>query len=229
MKLYHGTSERALARILKQGITPRSQRGKNKGNWKHTVTSHPDCVYLTSVYGLYFAMCATGSKVSGRPVVIEVDTLRLNPFKLWPDEDFLAHMTKHAPGMPIGLKLRERSAWYRDRLGEYAHLWDRSVAGMGTCAYNGTVISAAITRYVMVDTTKQGRLLCEAVDPSISIWNYIIVGSKYRAMTNWLFNDPVDLDQMPAVKVPAANDTFTQLHLWTPPTTREGLHMTIVD
>ena len=32
--LYHGTSERHVADILKNGLKP---RGKRRGNWKHTI------------------------------------------------------------------------------------------------------------------------------------------------------------------------------------------------
>lgn len=74
MKLYHGTSERHLDSILKNGILPRSQSNV-PGNWEHTVQGSTDNVYLTKGYAPYFA--ATATEEGERWLIVEVDKDRL--------------------------------------------------------------------------------------------------------------------------------------------------------
>ena len=109
MKLYHGTSERHLKRILKEGILPRVS-SQNEGNWNHTVESATDRVYLTKGYAPYFANCA--AEENERWVIIEVDKDKLvgmeSAFlgitqdsihnRVWerffPDEDYIENMLR---------------------------------------------------------------------------------------------------------------------------------------
>lgn len=52
--LYHGTNGAAARDAIVNGLSGRG----GKGNWSHSVESHPDCVYLTDAYPAYFALNA---------------------------------------------------------------------------------------------------------------------------------------------------------------------------
>ena len=113
MLLYHGTSEKAWNSIKKSGIRPRGL--SKKSNWKHSIESNPDTVYLTDTYPLHFAMSAirqTGDKID-RVAIIEVDT-DLLPGKLVPDEDALEQASRHQnDGLPETWTMVQRTRYYR--------------------------------------------------------------------------------------------------------------------
>jgi hypothetical protein len=99
MKLYHGTAERHLPAILRDGLKP---RGKRKGNWSHSIESNADAIYLTNAYALYFAHSATDPKDNGdRSVVLEIDTSKLDSFWLVPDEDWLEQVSRKQVGPEV--------------------------------------------------------------------------------------------------------------------------------
>jgi hypothetical protein len=180
MLLYHGTSEAAALVALKHGLKP---RGKKKGNWKHTILSRPDAVYLTQAYAPYYAMCV--SKDKQRWAVLEVDTEKLDCFKLVPDEDALEQVTRGKDDVPGDMTQRTR--WYRQRLHEYNHLVELSLQALGNCCYLGDIPAQAITRVAFIgEECPTFRL--QAFDPTITILNYAICGAKYRGLTKWLFD-----------------------------------------
>lgn len=193
MKLYHGTNARYLGRILKQGIRPRG--GGKKDNWKHTVSSNPDAVYLTNAYPLHFMGNACRGGNSDVGAVIEVDTTRLDTTWLVPDEDSLtqAEVASKDSSPATGITLYDKTLWYRQHLWQYAGLgrWQASLQAMGTCCYLGTVPASAITRYVKIPLSKNKHLIWQ-FDPTISIHNFLILGPMYRAATMALFGDTPD-------------------------------------
>lgn len=192
MKLYHGTSAARLPSILKDGIKP---RGKGKGNWKHSVDGNPNVVYLTIAYALYFAWTATDIGKNEDLLVLEIDTAKLFPFDLVPDEDFLEQATRKGPGLglaPIEKSMKYRTAWYRRRLRGFSEYWKESVDGLGNCGYMGTIPPAAITRYAVISHERIAELVMSGMDPSISLLNYKLVGDKYRNWIKWAFGDPLD-------------------------------------
>src|SRR6266852_8190880 len=85
--VYHGTNESSARRALKRGILPREMSGK-KGNWKDTVQSNPSMVYLTVAYAPYFAVLTTDFEKE-RVAIIQIDLDKLDPDRLYPDEDFI--------------------------------------------------------------------------------------------------------------------------------------------
>lgn len=192
MKLYHGTTAAHLDAILKNGLVP---RGKGAGNWAHTTKSRSDCVYLTDAYAPYFCFSAVGGAPNAQCLVMEVDSDKLDPALLLPDEDTLVHGVK--PEGDIPADMRKRTRYWRNRLLRFAgsDMWQTSLSYLGTCAHLGTVSAGAITRYA-VWPDKPNIGLRFVWDPTISPLNYKICGSSYRQGTKRLFGDATDPDQV---------------------------------
>lgn len=182
MKLYHGTKGTLFDKIVLEGLKP---RGKRRGNWQHTVSSHPDGVYLTQTYAPYF--CHEFPK----GCVIEIETDRLDEFDLLPDEDALGHQDPHK----VGGDVVERARHYRDRIMEWedGRSWERSLAYLGTCMHYGTIPPRAFTRAVVWDTKPNSHLRF-IFDPAIVPMNYRIMAGRYRALMQVLFRDPIDVE-----------------------------------
>lgn len=194
MRLFHGTSESAARKILKEGLTPRAVRGCN-GNWEHTVDSNPEAIYLTTTYPLYFAFTATGDEE--RWAILEIDLDALDEELLAPDEDFLEAATRgQETGMPVDELegMGPRTEWFRDRMDRFRHHWRDSTEYLGNVAYLGTIPPEAIKAVAFVEPTKAWfRLL---VDPTITPINFLVCGAKYRALTGWVFGDEVEPDDV---------------------------------
>jgi len=188
MLLYHGTSAAYLESILKEGLKPRSVT-KNSNYQLHP--SREDCVYLTDAYAPYFA--AVASDKHGKWLLVEVD---VSIEDLLPDEDFIEQATRGIKGHLHDLSMLERTKYYRDKLENYAHHAHDSLKGLGTVAIKGGVPAASITRVSEFDPESNNYIVMTALDPSISILNYKFMGSKYRALNRWFFEDdvtPVDI------------------------------------
>ena len=193
MKLYHGTSESAVTKILSQGFI--KPRGKGRGNWKHTVDSNPDAIYLTDAYAIYFAGNAAKLDKNERLAVIEIDTEKLNPFWMAPDEDFLEQATRKQAGenlAPTNKPMKFRTRWYRKRLLNFTPSWQLSLEHMGNCTYHNHIPTSAITRIAFIEPDAYARMIWMAgLDPMITIMNYRIMGLKYRNSIKQLFHDPI--------------------------------------
>jgi hypothetical protein len=116
-------------------------------------------VYLTTAYPLYFGLNAmAGSRLDGdeaeRVLVVEVAADELPEELFLPDEDFVAQGLAHVRGCGI----EEIHEDIRDKLENYRDLATASATNMGNVAYRGTVLPHAITRYCLLDPTKQARL-----------------------------------------------------------------------
>jgi hypothetical protein len=195
MKLYHGTNARYLDAILKDGLVP---RGKSKGNWKHTITSNPNAIYLTTAYALYFAMNSLDPKKDEKMLVVEVDTAKLNFLNLAPDEDALEaydRITKTYEA-PADWSMAKRTKFFRDRLRKYTGLgqWDGSLKLMGNCCHLGPIPREALTRVAIIDPRKAQNVTWRAMDPSITPINYRLCGKNYRGLTKWVFGDDLGED-----------------------------------
>lgn len=190
MKLYHGTAAANLGAVRARGLVPRGRFNK-RSNWEHTARSRAGHVYLTTAYPLYFALCASGDE---NALVVEVDTDRLDPRRMYPDEDFLAHVlaqqavASKALHRPVLNKLTQTVNLEANR-----DLWGKSLELLGTCSYFGHVPPAAITRYATVDVMARPSLAMLCVDPTITLANYRFCGWKYRQLVAWIFGDAPDL------------------------------------
>ncbi len=189
MILHHGTSERTARKALLEGLLPRSER-RSKGNWSHSVESHPGAVYLTNSYSIHFATQAT--KADERGAVLEIDTGFLNPFKLVPDEDCLEQVGRGQDDIPGTLRLR--TLHYRRLLPTYQghDKHEVSLRALGNCCYLGAIPPAAISRVAFFNPME----LIGVSDPSISLPNYKYMGAHYRYLSRWLFDpdQPPELD-----------------------------------
>lgn len=186
MKLYHGTSAKALDSILSKGLLPRTT--DMKGNWKHTICSRKDCVYLTSIYAPYFAVNASGD--DNFIGIVEIDTNCLEEDRLLPDEDFLEQATRGVKNSPKG-SMEERTAFFRDNLFLYSEHWRDSVNNLGTCCYQDEIDPSAITRAITLDGSLCPAMLSVAMDPQISLLNHKFCSKKYAALTKWIMGDDV--------------------------------------
>lgn len=147
MKVYHGTSEKYLDDILANGLIP---RGERPGNWEHTEDSHPEMVYLTSVYAGYFALATIEDFKKERMAIVEVnlDVLPVRNFR--PDEDFIAQALQLTKQVPESMPLIELNKIIKQEEKKYKHLWKDSLEHMGTMAYKGSVPVSAITQISLV-------------------------------------------------------------------------------
>jgi hypothetical protein len=191
MLLYHGTTKTIAQKALTEGLKP---RGRRKGNWKHTVDSRRDAVYLTDIYGLYFAYCASKSDSNDTLAVIQVDTEKLNQNLFMPDEDFLEQASRGRTGegfASVKQSMKQRTEYYR-KVAEYnRNLWHKSIENLGTVSYQGVIIPEAITKIAYVDMDKQKDIIFSAADASICLMNHKFCSNKYKAVTEWLFGKSI--------------------------------------
>jgi hypothetical protein len=191
LRLFHGTTAAVADLALTNGLTPRGNG--RRSNWEHTIESNPDTVYLTDVYGAYFAFNAQhiaadhGTKTTA--AVIELrnsSTLRAN---LVPDEDFLEQATRGNPDVikELGDDMLKRTRHYRAVAREHRDLWPRSLAGLGTVGHLGPIAEDQIIRVAYIDPVKLQWLTMFASDATITIMNHHFCGEKYLRLTEWIF------------------------------------------
>lgn len=183
--LYHGTSQAALGKILIEGIKPRGKHGKS--NWKGTVESNPNCVYLSEGYALHFAINATDDK---QAAIIEVDTDRLIFCDLLPDEDAIEQTNRGKDKLPHTWTMKQRTRYYRKRMTHYFGQYDVSLKALGTCCHFGIIPISAVTRVATVDLAANVALRW-ACDPTISLMNYQFMAGYYRQLNRHIFGDEI--------------------------------------
>lgn len=194
MRLFHGTAASVANKAIAEGLRPR--RETKRSNWTNC-PSHPGGVYLTDAYPIYFAAQHNVAVAA----VVEVETDRLNPFSLVPDEDVLEQVGRTQDGLPSKWTMRQRTVHYRNRLREYANGaggWKKSLEAMGTCCYLGAIPPAAITRIAFIDTKEAIQLVWDGMQPSISLLNYRFRGEYYRdlAASVWTPRDGVTIQEV---------------------------------
>lgn len=182
-RLAHGTSERALDRILRAGVLPRARRGSN---W--AVRSNPRRVYLSDCYAPYFAMSA--ARKGDRWALVEVD-LSLVPQSenlMLPDEDFLEQASRGHDGRDWTIERRTR--YYDDNAWTWQDRWRMSLEHLGTAALAAPVPPEAIVRAALFDPARSPGVAA-LVDPAVTLANHAICGDTYRAVTRWMLGDQV--------------------------------------
>ena len=195
--LYHGTNTNNLDKILKDGLYP---RGNSEGNWTHTIRSRNDMVYLTNSYAVYFAMCSIGEDDMHdgfvKPVVLEVEVDACN---LYPDEDFMEQATRNNAMWQdyfdsIGCKdMTARTEYFRDNISEFADDYINSLEYLGNACHFGEIKPESIKRYSVLDANK----VWDYSDPTITLMNYKIMGSRYRKLSKKLmWENPLSINEV---------------------------------
>lgn len=187
--VYHGTRESAIA----SGPLALRPRGTQPGNWFGNNPSHPDDVYLTDGYAGYFANVAhsKSDEPGDRWAIVEVQLDRLHRGRMMPDEDWLEQVTRgsvQAATILAGKSMEDRTAWFREHKHEWQSVWHASLADLGTCSHRGIIPAEAITRIAYVEPHRQKWFAMTVIDPAICLMNHALLGSKYRALTRWLFD-----------------------------------------
>lgn len=208
MKLYHGTSEAYAGNILKEGIFPRSITGVS--NWKNTIESSDENVYLTTAYAGYFASQAC--KNDENWLILEIDTDKLVEDNLLPDEDYVAQQLKSFlssidfskeelnPLMLKWVKIAESRDLYqlteevKNCITEFKGWWEYSIEFMGVCCYRGVVTPEAITKAIVYNPNDNLDMTWTVLDPTISIANYRFCGPKYREIMKWFMLEEPNMD-----------------------------------
>ncbi len=181
MLLYHGTTEASARNALRVGLKPRALTKKN--NWKHSIASRLDSVYLTRLYAVYFAYQAVEN--DERIGILEIDTNKLDAAKFLPDEDYLEQVTRLLANDEERDMPRATRKFRRD-LPKYAPLWRSSVEELGTCCYRGIIEPDAIMRCAIWDYHANLPLWLACVDAKITLLNAKIMREHYEALTKWV-------------------------------------------
>jgi hypothetical protein len=186
--VYHGTSEKAACTVLKQGrLRPRGERASNWG-----VASRNDCIYLTTGYAPYFAAASVNE--NERWAIIEVELGKLRERSLLPDEDFIEQATRTRNKTASNLVRRTKQI--RENLLEFQENWSLSLNKIGNVAYQGTIRLSSITKIVLFDPKSNPHIAITAMDPTITILNWMFCGEKYCALTRWFMDQPVTADEI---------------------------------
>ena len=184
--LYHGTSAANYERIRERGyLAPRSM-SKATGNWKHTIQSNRDAIYMTTAYPLHFALSATDDR-SGA-VIIEIDTSLLQPSLFVADEDAIEQHQRGKDTLPATMSMKQRTMWYRKRIHKYNPT--ASLSLLGTCGYKGPIYTHEFSRAAHLSHDAVMELVMYAgMDPSITVMHYQLLGEMYEENVRWLFGD----------------------------------------
>jgi hypothetical protein len=187
MKLYHGTSEKNWKSISRNGLCPR--KPGSLGNHPD-VPSGLDRVYLTNVYAPLYAHHT--SRDNGHGILIEIDTEKLNPLNLVPDEDWLAQAIKRngyerPPERELGgaalVKRMRKVAIERPDLSM------ASIEEFGTIAHIGKISPAAFTRIAIFPIKHWPKIVLAGYDPVMTIMAHSLMKGRYLNWTRWFFND----------------------------------------
>lgn len=199
MKLYHGTNERALDRILTDGaIKPRAMpqvpqtQPENFSSDQH--------VYLTDTYGHFYAL-RNADEDTGRAVVIEID-IDDDDLALRADEDAIwqCHLTHGIP-LPLDVASTASTKQALSKLNTYLDAYadleqgvfgrqftaEDSLTCLGTCSVRGFILTNRITRIAFIDQHK-ARPYSWDIDPCINAFAFNLTGHWYREALRWLFD-----------------------------------------
>lgn len=176
LKLVHGTSAEYLEQIKAEGLVPRNL---SPSRWE-TCPSHPEWVYLTDAYALYYAMNAALPDNDCLLVEVEVDT-----DNFYPDEDFLGQATGDSPHLPDNIEARTQSLLEWSQTIDHnlrAELASKSLKGLGTVAHAGPIKADQIQRMIVIPQEDISRIVVREFDPVICLANYAIMGAKYQRL-----------------------------------------------
>jgi hypothetical protein len=189
--IFHGTDARHLDDVLTHGLRPWNEF-KSASNWG-AIPARPGFVYLSEVYGLYYAQGA-GDETSGM-ALIEIDDGVLDPSRIFPDEDFIAQLFWEAKALgeeiPVDLAQIDSVAELTQAI-DPVLFQDMTVScrvHFGNAAYMGTIPPSAIRRHAVVPFNRENQVLhFLSSDPSLSMINTLVVGERYRSLCDFVIS-----------------------------------------
>jgi len=131
---------------------------------------------------------------------VEVCVEKLDERLLRPDEDFIAQALKHQNPHCHDLSWPELNHLVLT-VGKWDDCWRESLQALGTCAYAEVIPAEAITRVSIYTPADNPEMAMAALDPSISVINWMLCAAKYRLLTRWYVGDEVTLDEWLGVDV----------------------------
>jgi len=134
MILYHGTDKTYLKNILKKGLLPRKETGKQ--TYHGTEASNENFVYLSRVHPVSHAYT-----IDNLPVIIRVD---VDPKDFYPDEDYIERKTFFETGEKIPMCDID--------VANYKELWEESLKYFG-CVAIRSVPKKNIVNFICLDPT----------------------------------------------------------------------------
>lgn len=185
--LAHGTSARHLDDIQTFGLKPRQILGV-PSLWDKC-PSDSRCVYLTNAYAFYFALNACAEKGEDA-LIVEVE---VNRGRLDADEDYLGQSSRGTEWEADFPDLIQRTLFMREAITKMPNnsrltLMENALENLGTVRHNGPIPASKITRIARVPAKEHVRLVLTECDPTITIMNYRIMGERYRAFQQSLFD-----------------------------------------
>jgi hypothetical protein len=176
MILYHGTTKKALDRILKEGIKPRESR---ESNWEGHGVSRQDLVYLSDCYAPYYAFSACKNK-KDKGVIIKVK-IEQGKIKLYPDEEaiFNAIFREKVESGKIQNVYNNIDPKDYQRLmvnGKETEGWKASLDYMGVVTTDFVPKECIVGYYI----EKDGLEFVLNCDPVVNPLNYKLCGQSYR-------------------------------------------------
>lgn len=205
--LYHATNAINLPAILEHGITPRAER---PSRWKKAPSRH-DRVYLTAIFGFYFAAAAV-TQEHQTSVILEIDASELEPELLRPDEDALVQLLQ-AAGIVQEHEMHHIAS--NEDFSEVNHLWSDALRLLGNVAYEGPIPPEAIRRVATIEWTN--RLYKRALQPKVTIETATSIGGYLRRLCYWIFDPDLypfrdDLGESPLHPNERRVDVLERLH-----------------
>lgn len=152
-RLYHGTIERNVPQILRNGLLP----SRILGNFVYTDAHRQltDYIYLTEGRAPIYAN-NTAIMQQSRPVLIEIDTSHLNVENLRADEDYVLKSRIQASEAESPDEKVARAYELTEQHPEY---WSDCLDTMGNLSFKGAIPVSAITRIVERDYENSRPLL----------------------------------------------------------------------
>lgn len=124
MILYHGTSSLNIDNIKQKGLLPRKFLVELRGR----ILSHPDFVYLTSLYPLYYAINSCKNLgITDWPTIFRINVDKKDIF---PDEMYIANILKNKRPH---LSYKEIAESVREFLPTYKKYAEMSLKEYGNC------------------------------------------------------------------------------------------------
>jgi hypothetical protein len=179
MILYHGTSSEHLEAIRKTGLQPR-RITKRRSNWKGSIESKRDFVYLTDAYPVYYAMNPALGERGKQPDIL-IFKLEVDESQLYPDEDFIAwEMARNDEGLSVRDLIAEIDP------ADFQHHWRESLERNGI-ACTRSVSVEKILEHKIIPANYHRLLYSIGGDAMPTPLNYLVMGDHYRRCIETLF------------------------------------------